>query len=145
MNKAAQRQAVIEEARTWLRTPYHHRARVKGAGVDCMLFLAEVYASAGVIDPIVEIPYYPRDWMLHRGDGRYLRGIREYCRPVATPQPGDVAMFDFGRDTSHSAIVLDWPMVIHAFADESGVVISDASKGRLASRLEGFYSPWGIA
>ena len=30
------RAAVVHEARTWIGTPFHHQARVKGAGVDCL-------------------------------------------------------------------------------------------------------------
>lgn len=143
MNEQAQRMAVIAEARSWLGTPYHHAARIKGAGVDCMMLLAEVYAAAGVIEPVGDVPHYPRDWMLHRDDERYLNGLLDYCHPVETPHPGDIAMFRFGRATSHSAIVLDWPNIVHAYADEGGVVLSNAASGRLVSRLAGFYSPWG--
>jgi cell wall-associated NlpC family hydrolase len=66
----ARRYAVIEEAREWLRTPYHHMARVKGAGADCLTLLAEVYERAGVT-PRVEVPFYPPDWNLHRDAERY--------------------------------------------------------------------------
>lgn len=143
MNEQAQRQAVIADALAWIGTPYHHAARIKGAGVDCMMLLAEVYATAGVIEPLAEIPHYPRDWMLHRDDERYLNGLLDYCHPVETPQPGDIAMFRFGRAVSHSAIVLNWPSILHAYSDEGGVVLSNATIGQLSGRLTGFYSPWG--
>ena len=45
------RAAVVAEAATWLRTPYHHMGRVKNAGTDCLMLLAEVYEAAGVIPP----------------------------------------------------------------------------------------------
>jgi hypothetical protein len=32
MSQAAERRAVIAEAMTWKGTPWHHRARIKGAG-----------------------------------------------------------------------------------------------------------------
>ena len=37
-----QRQRVVAEAETWLRTPYHHMGRIKGGGIDCPTLLAEV-------------------------------------------------------------------------------------------------------
>jgi cell wall-associated NlpC family hydrolase len=43
------RLTVIEEARQWLRTPYHHMGRVKGGGTDCLMLLVEVYRATGVI------------------------------------------------------------------------------------------------
>jgi cell wall-associated NlpC family hydrolase len=35
------RASVLEEARGWLRTPYHHMGRVRGGGTDCLMLLAE--------------------------------------------------------------------------------------------------------
>jgi len=55
------RQAVIAEAVTWIGTPFHHAARVKGAGVDCLMLLAEVYERAGAA-PHIEPPFYVPDW-----------------------------------------------------------------------------------
>src|SRR5215471_11779007 len=97
MNVSLQRQAVLAEAIEWLQTPYHHAARVKGAGVDCLTLLAEVYERAGII-PHVEIPFYPPDWHLHRDAERYLEGVMQYAREIdGPPQPGDIAIFKFGR------------------------------------------------
>src|ERR1700722_17931480 len=73
-----ERTAVVAEARAWLRTPYHHMGRVKGAGVDCATLLAEVYARAGVIPPVA-IPFYPPDWHLHRDAERYLGFVLDYA------------------------------------------------------------------
>ena len=67
------RSQVIAEAETWLGTPYHHMGRVRGGGTDCLMLLAEVFASAGVI-PRIEVPFYPQDWHLHRDAERYLNG-----------------------------------------------------------------------
>jgi hypothetical protein len=100
----AQRRAVVAEARTWLRTPYHHMGRVKGAGVDCATLLAEVYTRASVV-PAQEIPFYPPDWHLHRNAERYLDFILAHaCEIDDLPAPGDVAMWRFGKCFSHGAI-----------------------------------------
>ena len=72
------RTQVVAEAETWLRTPYHHMGRVKGAGTDCLMLLAEVFESAGVISR-VEVPFYPPDWHLHRDAERYLDGLDALC------------------------------------------------------------------
>ena len=72
-----QRQRVVAEAETWLRTPYHHMGRIKGGGTDCLMLLAEVYEAAGVI-PHIDVPFYPPDWNLHRDAERYLQA---YCQP----------------------------------------------------------------
>jgi cell wall-associated NlpC family hydrolase len=142
---ATAREQVLREAYTWLRTPWHHMARIKGAGVDCGMLLAEVYAAAGVVEPLPPFEHYAQDWMLHRSEEQFTAWLEKYCHQVASPAAGDIALFRFGRTASHAAIVIEWPMVIHAYRHEGGVVVSDASKGRLTDRVAAFYSPWGTA
>jgi NlpC/P60 family putative phage cell wall peptidase len=143
MTDASRRKAVIAEAETWLGTPYHHMARVKGVGCDCLTLLAAVYYSAEVI-PAIDIPYYPPDWHLHRTAERYLDGLLCYAHEIEAPEPGDVALFKFGRCFSHSAIVTDWPLMIHAW-NAGGVLRGDASQPMLAGRPVRFFSPFGEA
>jgi cell wall-associated NlpC family hydrolase len=134
------RLAVIEEARGWLRTPYHHMGRVRGAGTDCLMLLAEVYENAGVV-PHIEIPFYPPDWNLHRDAERYLLGVARHAREIAEPpQPGDIAVFKFGRCFAHGAIVVCWPRLIHAWWN-AGVVYSDADQPPLHGRPVRFFDP----
>ncbi len=113
MQYAAERAAVIAEAKTWVGTPYHHAGQVKGAGVDCLTLLACVYANAGVIDRPT-IPYYTRDWYLHREEELYLGGVMQFCDQVEELLPADIAVWKIGRCYSHGAIVVDWPLIIHA-------------------------------
>lgn len=135
------RNKIVTEAKTWLGTPYHHRARIKGAGagVDCAQLLAAVYGDCGlVLDTIDE--EYPMDWHLHRDEERYLGRVLQHAYRVKKPLPGDVALFKFGRAISHGAIVVDWPMIIHAYRPERACVLSDVSKSaELTERLVGFY------
>jgi cell wall-associated NlpC family hydrolase len=136
---------VVAEARTWLRTPWHHRARVRGAGVDCGQLLAAVYEAAGVL-PHVESGTYPRDFMCHRDEERMISLVLDHAREVAAPGPGDIAIWRFGRVYSHAAIVTDWPRIIHAYAQVGEVVEDNATTNqRLASRPVRFFSPWGEA
>lgn len=136
-----QRQAVVDEARSWLRTPYHHQGFVKSAGVDCAFLLSKVYHACGLLPDIDPRPY-PPDWHLHRSDERYLGWVERYATPVQVACPGDAALFRFGRCISHGAIVIEWPIVIHAYIGD-GVVIADATQGHLAGRLNAFYSMFG--
>ena len=76
------RAAVVTEAKTWIGTPFHHAARVKGAGVDCLMLLAEVYERAGVTAGRINPPFYVPDWHLHRDAERYMEGLLHYARPV---------------------------------------------------------------
>lgn len=140
-------QRAINEAMTWLGTPHHNGARVKGAGVDCGQILIAAYESAGVLRPgECEPGEYPGDWALHRSEEMYLGWIERFCDQVeGAPQPGDIALFQFGRCISHAAIVIEWPKLIHAYIN-LGVIVSDASESLLCdakgeSRLRGIYRP----
>ncbi len=121
-----QRDKVIAVAKTWLETPYHTGGRIKGVGVDCLTLLAEIFAEAGIVAPI-NIPYYPGDWHLHRSSERYLEGLLKYTREIKTPLPGDIALWKFGRCFSHGAIVIEWPIIIHAYVDRA-CTLEDVSK-----------------
>ena len=134
------RAAVVTEAQSWIGTPFHHAARVKGAGVDCLMLLAEVYERAGIIAHI-DPPFYVPDWHLHRDAERYMEGLLEYACPVETPLPGDIALFRFGRTFSHGAIVTQWPSLVHAYWS-IGVVYGDATRYPLDCRPVRFFSPF---
>lgn len=139
-----QRRLVIQIAESWLNTPYHHMASVKGVGVDCAFLLREVYFEAGLIEKF-DIPYYPPDWAMHRSEERFLNTVESYSRPVLKPRPGDIAVFRYGRCVSHGAIVLDWPVIIHSAVSDTGArlgVIRDSAEP-IKHRLHGFYSIWG--
>lgn len=143
MTEQQLRLAVIDEAMTWIRTPYHHRAHIKGVGVDCAQILLEVYAFTGVCDRI-DVGQYSHDWHMHHSDELYLRWITTQCDQVDEPQPGDIALFRFGRCVSHSAIVVDWPgKLVHAYI-KKGVVMSAADDAELRGRLHSFWSPRGF-
>jgi NlpC/P60 family putative phage cell wall peptidase len=143
------RAAVVAEAQSWIGTPFHHAGRVKGpaGGVDCLMLLAEVYERAGIVDHLTP-PFYVPDWHLHRSAERYIEGLLAYAREVtwdrrapAPAQPGDIAVFRFGRTFSHAAIVTDWPRLVHAYW-QLGVVAGDATLYPLQHRPVRFFTPF---
>lgn len=139
-----QQQLIVDIAMTWLKTPWHHKARVKGAGVDCAQILVAVYAEAGLIaefDP----GDYPPDWMAHRSEERFLDFILDYSSQIDVPHPGDVALYTVGRCFSHAAIVVDWPLIIHASNRDREVVLADGTQGWLAGRGVRFFRVNGLA
>lgn len=113
MDEQGQRQAVIKEALSWVGTPYHHMARKKGVGCDCLTFLAEVYERAGII-PHVDIPQYSNQWHLHRTQERYQNGVSEYCVETTERLPGNIIMWKIGRVFSHAGIIVDYPIIVHS-------------------------------
>lgn len=143
-----QRSAAIEEAKSWLGTPFHHMARVKGrkGGVDCGQFLLGVFGPVGVIPPFEPEPYV-QQFALHNSREWYL----EYLSKLATEIPeeqaleGDVVIYKVGRCFSHAAILIEpWPgKVIHAI-NGLGVTITHGTRqgyiGRYKQRK--FFTCW---
>lgn len=142
----ALRAAIVAEAHTWLRTPYHHRARCKGAGVDCAQILIAVFAAVGLIEDF-DTGQYPRDWMLHRDEERFREFVLRYADPIprASLLPGDVCLYQVGKCFAHGAIVIDWPIVIHADSRMGIVTRAEAEGGWLAKRPVEFYRVKGLA
>lgn len=139
MTEQGQRQAVIEEAKTWLGTPYLLNAEVKGAGVDCGRFLVACFTGAGLVDAI-DYGTILGDFNLHRNDEIYLKWILKYCAPVETAEAGDIILYRYGRIISHGALVVDYPSLIHA--PQSGVIWGDATEDNLKTRQAGIFSFW---
>ena len=149
-----ERARVVASAREWLGTPYHHRASVKGHGCDCAQLLVNAFAGAGLMD-LFEPAVYSMDWHLHRGEEKYLGEVEQrlhrvddderpyVSRPKGTSfEPGDVLMFRLGRTFSHSAMVTQWPYVIHAYAPSQIVEEVDMRGTPLDSRPLRVYTFW---
>ena len=138
----AARNLVVAEALTWLRTPYHHRGRLKGIGVDCAQFPLQVYSSCGVIEPF-ETGDYPPDWHLHRSEEKYLVHVRARAQEIeiASVQPGDFVVFRIGRCFAHGAIVVAWPRIIHAVVNQA-VLLDEATSGKLSSAPRRAFTLW---
>ena len=85
---------------------------------------------------------------MHRDEARFLAILRQYADPLpeGSPiEPGDIAMFTYGRHAAHGAIVVGWPVVCHAWSDVGRVVLTEADTGPLAGRFAGCYRVRGVA
>ncbi|HGJ8792219.1 TPA: hypothetical protein ACJYO5_001510 [Neisseria gonorrhoeae] len=132
------RARIVEEARSWLGTPYHHHAMVKGAGVDCAMLLVAVYGAVGLLPEGFDPRPYPQDWHLHRDCERYLGFVTQFCRETESPQAGDIAVWRFGRSFSHGGILAGGGKVIHSYIGR-GVVSDDIGQAELIGRGVRFF------
>ena len=140
------RRAVIAEAETWLTTPFHHEARVRGVGVDCGQLLIAVYGALGYMPADYKLAHYPADFAQHRGEEWYLGIVESFARRVEAPLPGDVVLFKWGRSFSHGGIVVAWPEIIHAWIFTRNVMRIDTERtAKLSGKERRFYSPFGDA
>jgi cell wall-associated NlpC family hydrolase len=110
-----ERRRFVEAAMSWIGTPYHHCANIKGVGCDCATFLVGAAQEAGLLAGDFKLPDYSPHWHLHRSAQKYLATIATVCSEVPMPpQSGDIVLFEFGRTFSHGAIVVEWPTVVHS-------------------------------
>src|ERR1700739_1978415 len=122
------RELLLLEAESWLGTPFEHGQRCKGAGVDCGQFLIGVFHNAGLI-PNLKIPYYPKDFHLHRDREWYKELVEEFADDIpGPPRRGDLVLYKDGRLYSQGAIVVSWPQIIHSYLSR-GVMFSDGLQG----------------
>ena len=123
------RAAIIAEARTWLGTPYHHGASLKGAGCDCLGLVRGIYRAVLGAEP-ERPPAYSASWLEASGEEAMLDAARRHLAgvPLATLRPGDVLVFRLrpGFAAKHAAILVAVDRVIHA---QEGVSVSEVSLG----------------
>lgn len=112
MNK----QAIIDEARTWLGTKWIHNQALKGGGADCSQFVIAVFKNVGLLPKTYKSIKYNRDWALHNSESKLLIEVKKYCKQVNIKdlQAGDILLYKSGKCASHIAIYLGNDKLIHS-------------------------------
>lgn len=104
---------IVATARTYLGTPFHHKGRKLGVGIDCVgigICIAKKH-NLEHDDP----KYYPR-----RPDGKKLMELLgKYLDPGILGQVGNVLVFEFlGPEwPSHIGLRTAPGMVLHAYSE----------------------------
>lgn len=120
---------LIEEAESWIDTPYHHQAKLKGIGVDCCNFILAIAENCNIVKPI-ELAPYNLMWHLHARHEMMLELLEKYgCKKIEVdltdPETwpiGSILCLRYGRTCSHLALVLPELNIIHAAIDFGKVV-----------------------
>ncbi len=135
------RRKIVELARNWIGTPYHHQASVRGVGADCLGLVRGVYRDLYGVEAEAPPDYSP-DWAEAGGRERMLiaagRHLQE--RPLAQMAPGDVLVFRLrkGMVAKHAAIVSTSGKMIHAI--EGAPVCEVVLSGWWRRRIAGVFS-----
>jgi NlpC/P60 family putative phage cell wall peptidase len=136
---SAIRDDVVREALSWLGTPFHDHAGVKGVGCDCAHLILRVYAAVGLAEDFS--PQYKPGWFQHRDEPLFLNALSENGArkiPHEKALPGDVLMYNFGRHAAHGAIVVDANTIVHAYKPVGHVC--RGSRRELIDRLDSAWS-----
>ncbi len=125
------RALILAEARSWVGTPYRHRASLKGHGADCLGLVRGVWRELIGPEPEALAPYAP-DWAEAGRHETLAQTARRHMRrlPLADARPGDVLLFRFRAHlpAKHIAILANDARIIHAYDG--------------ANVCEGTLSPW---
>lgn len=131
------RDAIVEEAETWMGTPYQHQAIVKGekGGVDCAMLIAGVAINTGIMDDSIrkDIPPYPMEWHFHSNvplmtDIMKIFGcVKRNITTMDSLKPGDIVAFKLGRVPSHLGIYVGNNLFIHAYGGVKCVTKNELS------------------
>lgn len=122
--RSADPDRVIAAARSWLGTPYHDQASLRGVGCDCLGLARGVWREV-VGDEPFPIPPYCRDWgetgcreLLAEGARRMMIEL-----PVADAGPGTLILFRMrtGAIAKHVGILTAPNRFIHAY-ERLGVI-----------------------
>ena len=85
---------VVAAARSWIGTPYVHRASVRGVGADCLGLLRGVWRDVLACEP-EDVPQYSADWNdMCRDEPLWTACLRHMpAKGVDTDSAGDVVLF----------------------------------------------------
>lgn len=117
------RDQIVNEARSWIGTPYEHLGRAKGVGVDCSQFIIAVAIAVGYRDEDFNIPVHAP-----RPHPRIFEELTNhlYTIPIDEARSGDILIFCFNLRTrlpQHMAFVTDVGIChLHPHTDIARVV-----------------------
>lgn len=122
-------ESIVAEARSWLGTPYHHMADIKGVGVDCGMLLVRIFSDLGLCSDFDPRPY-TRDWYMHQDGEVYLSFVEARSDEISIDDilPGDIVLFRVGRCYSHGAVVTETsPLRLLHAVYQYGRVVEDVA------------------
>lgn len=121
------RESFCIEAKTWIGTPYVFGQRVKGHGVDCATFIAEVLIACGLAER-EELGVYSHDWFCNTREERYMLRLLRHSRKTLDTiacgtlkfEPGSIVLTRAvgSKVFNHGGIYVGNNRVIHALDPE---------------------------
>lgn len=127
MSAPVSRADIVEAARSWLGTPYHHQASLRGVGCDCLGLVRGVWRDLHGTEPEAPPPYSP-SWAESLGEETLAAAASRHLQPLAggTEQPGDVLLFRWRAHlpARHCAILAAPDRIIHA---HDGAAVSEVA------------------
>ncbi len=116
------RSRLLREIHDWIGTPFHHQARRKGVGCDCIGLIIGVATALGIkVDDYRAYPVIGDPVML-------IKKLREHADEVSPEQmkPGDIIVFKLQKRPVHAAFYVG-DGIVHTYYSARKVVKHDLS------------------
>lgn len=117
-----QRQTILETARSWIGTPYHHQQSLKGIGCDCLGLIRGIYRELYGFEPETP-PAYTADWAEATGRETLAEAARRHLHEIHLLEAGagDILLFRWRSwlPAKHTAIISTQNKIIHAYNGQS--------------------------
>jgi NlpC/P60 family putative phage cell wall peptidase len=141
------RDEVVNEARSWIGTPWQHQAALKGVGCDCIGLIAGVALALGSAEAqrLMQTPEY-RNYDRKPDAAMLLLACEELLDPVesfAAALPADVLLMRFTGEPQHFGFLSERGQMIHAYA-QAGKVVEQRIDMKWQRRVVGVYRLRGI-
>lgn len=125
------RSAIVDEARSWVGTPFIWQASAKGQGADCKGLIWGIARELGMPEAGSIYSSMVGD---HRGkvDARLLKqGLAATLAQTDVAQPGDVLLLTVGGKAQHLGIVTEGGRMVHTYGKgPRGVIEVPIGKSR---------------
>ena len=112
------REMIVDEALSWVGTPYQHQCSHKFEGCDCLGLVRGVWRHLYGDEPETLSPYSP-DWAEKSSSETLLEAAGRWLipRPVEMYKPADILVFRMqpGVAAKHMAIVSKPDEIVHAY------------------------------
>lgn len=142
---APTRQQIVDAARQWIGTPYHHQASQRGIGTDCLGLVRGVWRDVYGADA-EQPPAYSRDWAEASSDETLMEAASRHLVAIAREdaRAGDVVVFRLrvGLVAKHTAILTAATTFLHAM--EGAAACEVAMSGWWQRRVAGAFAFPGV-
>lgn len=140
---------IVEEARTWIGTPFRHQARLKHVGCDCIGLVWKAAEKAGAFSPDPAAVQKYLDYGRHPNPRIMRQALLEFFTPIREEdaKAADVVWLKWREDLPmHLALVAfdrhGRRTIIHAIQD-AGRVVEHGFTQEWVDRIDSWWRyPW---
>lgn len=139
------REAIVAEAKLWLKTPYKDVGCIRGVGANCAMLLYGVAKGSGILPPDAKEPrWYTSQLHVHSKEERLMEYIKAYGAVEVSEEkigPGDIVLYKSGLSHGHAGIIIDWPgLIVHTTKATNCCYAHGTNEGFLASKKRRYFT-----